>query len=161
MRGRHFYTATTTFPNNWFHTALAPGKQSTSKYFKTSLMEWWTKEQHLNPFFRHSLVQKPLRWWEAPQFGFRDTQYRAVIHSNFFWQPSFAVQGSSLSLQHFEQLSFQYHQMSNIHKVLKYFKELTFIWRRFKHCLHSYASSAFNLLYNLNIYLKSTLKARI
>lgn len=101
-RERHFYTATTTFPNNWFHTALAPGKQSTSKCFKTSLMEWWTKEQHLNPFFRHSLVQNPLRWWEATQFGFRNTQYRAVIHNNFFWQPSFAVQGSSLNLQHFE-----------------------------------------------------------
>lgn len=51
--------------------------------------------------------------------------------------------------------------MSNIHEVLKYFKEVTFIWRRFKHCLQSYASSAFNLLFNLNIYLKSTLKARI
>lgn len=72
-------------------------------------------------------MQEPLRWWEATQFCFKNTHYGVVIHNNFFLQPSFTIQGSCLSLQHFEQFSFQYHRMSNIHKVLKYFKELTFL----------------------------------
>lgn len=61
------------------------------------------------------------------EFCFKNTCYGAVIHNNVFLQASFAIQGSCLSVQQFEQFSFQYHHVSNIHKVLKYFKELTFL----------------------------------
>lgn len=39
---RYFYTATTTFPNNWFHTALAPESSGPANVLK---VVWWNDEQ--------------------------------------------------------------------------------------------------------------------